>query len=952
MPFIKKMVMQGFKSFPKKTEIPFMSEINVILGPNGSGKSNISDALCFVLGRTSIKSMRAAKAGNLIFLGSKSASPSKEASVELVFDNKDRIFSIEKDEVSIKRIVRRNGQSIYKINDATKTRGEVLFLLAQAGLDPNGFNIILQWEIQNFVRMPPIERRRIIEDVSGISVYEIRKEKSLKELEKTDKKLQEINTVLRERTSYLKNLERERQEALRYNKLKENVEKYKASIISINLKAKKKELDGIEVENSKRLKETDKIKKIIEKSKEGITDFNSKINSINLTIQKSTGIEQERINQEIANLRAEIAGLNVRIENYEEKISEISRQKKEFNDKIGENESSIKELQKEPVSSSKKEKEVDIKKKELEKLQEKIKNFYMLKSEVKSIKEKIIDKEKLLKNYSKESEVLLKQLDEISDELFDKNTDEDKLNSLKELFKEKTEDIKKLEKRRKELEIILHTNEKDISRHRKMLDKISKIDICPVCKSKITKDHIHSINSDSIIEIESLNEETDNSNKEILEIDKKEDALEKEIFELNSEILNRDSDMIKISNINDKREQIKIIHQKMNDIQKEIDESENKRKNLEKNLTENSRIEERYENLRIEIEEISLRSKENVDSEISFKQNELERMKISLKQISREENDLNEDLLNNKGDLEEKEKIINDKRKQDEELTKKFKKLISERESLQKDIYAEESKILESQNSLRNVENEINNFSIEKARINAGVENLENDLKEFPGVDIIKANKEELSERLRKTEETLDRIGSVNLLSLNVYDSVKKQYDEIKEKSEIIDREKEDILKIVYEIDMKKRKTFLKTLDALNELFTRNFATLNTKGRAYLELENRKEPFEGGLNILIKAGHGKYLDVNSLSGGERVLVALSLLFAIQEFKPYHFYVLDEIDASLDKRNSEKLAILFRKHMQKGQYIIVTHNDEIISHAKNLYGVSMHEGVSKIVSMRV
>ena len=117
-------------------------------------------------------------------------------------------------------------------------------------------------------------------------------------------------------------------------------------------------------------------------------------------------------------------------------------------------------------------------------------------------------------------------------------------------------------------------------------------------------------------------------------------------------------------------------------------------------------------------------------------------------------------------------------------------------------------------------------------------------------------------------------------------------------------------------------------------------------------MENPKEPFEGGLGIVIKTGHGKYMDVTSLSGGERVLVALSLLFAIQELNPYHFYILDEVDASLDKRNSERLANLFNKYMQKGQYIIITHNDEILSKATNLYGVSMNDGVSKVISMQV
>tara|TARA_B100001971_G_C18027842_1_gene450968 strand:- start:105 stop:491 length:387 start_codon:yes stop_codon:yes gene_type:complete len=128
MTFIKKLVIYGFKSFPRKTELPFTPNINVILGPNGSGKSNISDALCFVLGRLSTKSMRAKKTGNLIFLGSKSVAPSKEAFVEIIFDNSENVFSIEENEISVKRIVRKNGQSIYKINNKTRTRQEVLFL--------------------------------------------------------------------------------------------------------------------------------------------------------------------------------------------------------------------------------------------------------------------------------------------------------------------------------------------------------------------------------------------------------------------------------------------------------------------------------------------------------------------------------------------------------------------------------------------------------------------------------------------------------------------------------------------------------------------------------------------------------------------------------------------------------------------------------------------------------
>ena len=232
------------------------------------------------------------------------------------------------------------------------------------------------------------------------------------------------------------------------------------------------------------------------------------------------------------------------------------------------------------------------------------------------------------------------------------------------------------------------------------------------------------------------------------------------------------------------------------------------------------------------------------------------------------------------------------------------------------------------------------------------MENLEIDIFSFAGVELIKASKDILLQKLAKTEEIILRIGTVNLRSLEVYDSIKKEYEVVKEKVEIIEKEKQSVLKIIHEIDIKKKKAFLKTLTELNEVFSRNFSQLSVKGRVSLELDNRKDPFEGGVSILVKTGHGKYFDVTSLSGGEQTLVALSLIFAIQELNPYHFYVLDEIDAALDKRNSERLSHLLQKYMKKGQYIIITHNDEIIANATNLYGVSMHSGISKILSLKI
>ncbi len=952
MVYIKKLVMQGFKSFAKKTELPFTPGINVILGPNGSGKSNVSDALCFVLGRLSIKSMRAAKAKNLIFLGTKAANPSKEAIVELVFDNSDNVFSIDKKDISIKRIVRRNGQSIYKINNETKTRQEVLALLAQAGIDPNGFNIILQGEIQNFVKMQTEERRKIIEEVSGISIYESRKDKSLKELDKTENRLKEVLAILRERTSYLNNLEKERQQALRFKKLEADSKIFKASIIYYDLTKKKKETENINLEIQKKNKEIEKIKKLTFTIKSEISSFENKINSINTTMQKSTGLEQEKLNQEIANLRADLAGLSVKLENSEKKLNALAKQKQELHELIRNNELSIRELQKESPTISKKEKELEIKKKELEKLEEQRKKFYMTKSELKSIKERFEDKKSYLQNYKNESEFLIKQIESLFKELFDRNTTEEKLEELKIFVAEKKEFLTTLEKKELELEKLTHTNEYEIDKQKKLIENISKMDICPLCKSNITEEHINSIKHETSPKIDSLEKEINYSDKSLTEIYQKRDILKQQIEQISVEISKRESDLIKLSNINEKKEQIKSLREKIEKTKIEFNELLKRKKFLENNFEENSNIEHKYETLKIEIQEISVRSEENVNSEILFKQREFERAKISLKQLIRDEEDFSEEIISLKKILKEKESLLGKKKKQDEELNQKFQKLIQERDNVQKKIRESESIFATKQNEIYNLDQKINNFKIDKARFDAEVENLEIEILEFPNIEIIKTNKESLMHRLNKVQEILSNIGSVNLRSLEVYDTIKKEYDLIKEKVDLISKEKESILRIIHQIDIQKKKVFIKTLEELNEIFSRNFAQISTKGQVSLELENKKNPFEEGVNIVVKTGHGKYFDVTSLSGGEQTMVALSLIFAIQELKPYCFYILDEIDAALDKRNSERLGNLLRKYMQKGQYLVITHNDEIITNATNLYGVSMHEGVSKVISMKI
>ncbi|MFT4297629.1 MAG: AAA family ATPase, partial [Candidatus Woesearchaeota archaeon] len=192
---VNRLVLHGFKSFAKRTEIAFTDRFNVVLGPNGSGKSNILDALTFVLGKSSSKALRAEKSANLIYNGGKKKDPAKQGEVSIFFDNSNMEFPSEEKEIKITRIITKSGQSKYKINDKSRTRQQIIDLMGIAKINPDGYNIILQGDITNFCNMTTASRREIIEEIAGISIYEEKKNKALRDLDKVETNIKEAEIV-------------------------------------------------------------------------------------------------------------------------------------------------------------------------------------------------------------------------------------------------------------------------------------------------------------------------------------------------------------------------------------------------------------------------------------------------------------------------------------------------------------------------------------------------------------------------------------------------------------------------------------------------------------------------------------------------------------------------------------------------------------------------------------
>jgi chromosome segregation protein len=311
---INKIVANGFKSFAKHTEFILSNGFNVILGPNGSGKSNVLDALCFVLGKSSSKSLRAEKSSNLIYNGGKNKSPTKQGEVSIFFDNSNKTFPSEDQEIKITRIVRQSGQSVYRINDKTRTRQQILDLLAMGKINPDGYNIILQGDIVKLVEMHPVERRELIEEVAGISVYEEKKHKALLELAKVEEKFKETEIVLTERNTYLRELKKDRDQALKYKDMNDKIRMYNASFLRIQIDKKQKEKNDFQNKNNETTDELNRVNEKISKLRQENEEKRAKIEEITKDIEEKGEVEQVKLNKEVETLKIDLTKSNSRID--------------------------------------------------------------------------------------------------------------------------------------------------------------------------------------------------------------------------------------------------------------------------------------------------------------------------------------------------------------------------------------------------------------------------------------------------------------------------------------------------------------------------------------------------------------------------------------------------------------------------------------------------------------
>jgi chromosome segregation ATPase len=302
MPKLNRIVLQGFKSFGKKTEIQLASGFTCIAGPNGSGKSNIVDALTFVLGVTSARAIRAQKLQNLIWNGGKDGKPAEFCEVEVEFDNSDRAFPIDAPIIRIARRITRSGISVYKLNGRTVPKNKVLDILWAVGLSPEGHNIIMQGDITRIVESSPKQRREIIDEISGIAEFNEKKADALAKLERVESRVREAMVVVAEKQRRLEQLKQQADAATKWQELNKKLRIANAAILKLRLEQTQNSLGELinhEKEFIAEIENIDKQLKNLDKELDSKEAELAKVSEQLFAKRSDTAVELERVKQEL-----------------------------------------------------------------------------------------------------------------------------------------------------------------------------------------------------------------------------------------------------------------------------------------------------------------------------------------------------------------------------------------------------------------------------------------------------------------------------------------------------------------------------------------------------------------------------------------------------------------------------------------------------------------------------
>ncbi len=974
--YLKQIKAYGFKSFADKINIELCPNINGIVGPNGSGKSNVVDAVRWVLGEQSIKSLRGDNSLDIIFSGSKSRKPLNSATVSLIFDNSDKTVPIDYNEVSIKRTLYRSGENEYFINNERCRLKDIIELLTDSGGSKESFNIISQGKIDEIILAKPQDRRVIFEEAAGVLKYKRRKEEAIRKLERTNSNINRVNDIILELETNLEPLKKQSEKATIYLDTKTKLKEIEVALmakdietLSYEYKESKKKIDELNDEIIKQsnnnsnydielLKEKNKLKsiddkitlnqdKLIEKTKElekidaDIRVFKERNKYVSVDadiINKLFNLKEEELKQNnlINNINNEINLLNKKIDVINEGINNHLKKYNDF--KIKKN-----DINNELISNNR---EIVNLKYKIGYLEDNINNNASVPNSIKNIlnNPKFIGVHNTIGNLvdvdSEYSIAISTALGSASSYLVVENTSVAK-------------------------ELVNYLKENKLGRAtffplNVIMGRVIPVDVKNIINSipgvigtadklvKYDKKYTNIIENQLGNVIITNNIDTANSVSEKVNRRYRIVSLDGQVVNVGGSITGGSlvsNNVIKEKyELEDARRELSVIERKNETLSLELQELDNKINELETKIY-NSRLENSNNN-NLKNNKLTILKECNINYDNIVKEIK------DLKDISSDDVDVKQkELLNNyysvKDNIDSINTIINE--------------LKMDREKCENNILELEENNKKSTLFINRMEKEVNNLEIKVNRIDVKLDNLLLNLNEEYNITFEYAKEnfelniedEEARQLVSELKSKLKQIGEVNVSSIEEYKRVSGRYEFLNNQRNDLKNAEDTLLEIIKEMDEVMIDKFSNTFEEIRKEFKIVFKELFKGGNAELILTDPENMLETGVDIKAEPP-GKHLQsISLLSGGEKTFTAISLLFAILNVRPVPFCLLDEVEAALDDANVESFGNYLNRYKDKTQFILITHKKKTMEFADILYGITMQEsGVSKLVSVKL
>ena len=975
--YLKQIKTKGFKSFAEKITIDLNNKITGIVGPNGSGKSNVVDAVRWVLGEQSVKSLRGdGNMTDVIFQGSKSRNKANLASVTLTFDNTDNYLPLNYTEIEIKRTVYNDGSNEYFINNEKCRLKDISDLLLDSGASKESFNIISQGKIDEILLSKPLDRRIIFEEAAGVLKYKKRKIDALKKLEKAHTNMDRVEDIIKELNDRLIPLKKQKDKAYLYEQKYENLKETDIALTTYNItnlttkyKQNKEKINKLN-EEILLLNTTNNNKEVkLTSYKNDIENLDIKINSKREELLKITKkLEQinseknillERKKYEVDNIKLHTALINLK----EEKLTVENQIEKTLLE----------------INSLNKNK--DIKNLEIKKINNEIKDIKLNKNNINTkitnkIKEKELIKHKIeiLKNDIENSSNIPYQVKKILKNIKLVGIHNILGNILEIEEKYSTSISVTLGSIISNVIVDNEINAKEAINYLKK-ENLGRVTFMPlnIIKPKYIKEDILSKikNENGFIGIASDLVKYDKKYENIIlnilgttivmsDIDSANNISKKinnfyKVVTLSGEVINVSGSItggkLKVKNIINDKFELENLLSKKTTITNEISIYENDINEID-NLLKSS------EDKLYIINKDFINLNEQINSKDISKVLLEERLNSIINDLKGTDNIINNNLS------KQEDELINlyyDKEKEKNEIEYSIKNLTNEKDYLvlEKDKYEHSLKL--ENNIFKEKSKEVYNLEIENNRFDVKIDTLLNYLSEEYSITYENAvlnyklniDKNEAKNLIINLKKEIKDLGPINTDSKEEFEEVNTRYEFLlSQKNDLIEAEN-TLLDIINQMDTVMKKEFINSFNIISKHFEDTFKELFKGGTAKLSLTDKDDVLSSGIEIYACPPGKNLTTINLLSGGEKTFTAISLLFAILKSREVPFCILDEVEAALDDANVESFGNYLQKLKEKTQFILITHKKKTMEFVDTLYGITMQEsGVSKLVSVRL